>query len=87
MHDNVCFQLQISQIVAENQRLSEELRSCNELHRRAVRSLEQKVDGATKELRLVEAGHASVQAEYDSYKVGGLTPCLNDTIIVALQKD
>jgi len=70
MNDNFCFQLQISQLVSENQKLSDKLRSSNELHQRAVRSLEHKIEGTTEELRLSQAALTTVQAEYDGYKVG-----------------
>ena len=66
------FQIQVSGLVSENQKLQEKVRSSTDSHQRATRSLESRVVSLQADLDLSRSELVAVQAEYDSYKVSEL---------------
>ena len=62
-------QIQISGLVAENQKLTDKIRGLGDSHQRSSRSLELKVTSLQEDLELSRSELTAVQAEYDGYKV------------------
>lgn len=79
----LCFcrlQLQISSLVAENQKQAEKLRLHSDSHQRTAQCLEQRVQSLEHDLQVSRSEMAAIQAEYDGYKVRCFTQYLNTSI-------
>ena len=59
----------MSSTIAENQKLTEKVRSLNESSQRSSRSLEVKVESLQEQLDMKSKDYETVLAEYDGYKV------------------